>query len=128
MYRYPSGPNATMPPLWLAAGCGMRSRTRSDRRVRQPGVRRGAVLGDHGRPVRGAGVVDEEPPVGGVVGMKCQSQQPAFATERDARADVEERGGRHRAVGAHDPDHATLLDDEQAARPVARVGDRDAAW
>jgi len=38
------------------------------------------VLGDDARTVAGARVVDVEEPVGGVVGVKCQSDETALAT------------------------------------------------
>ncbi len=56
--------------------------------------------------------------------MEGESEQPALTATRDLGRDVEERPIDERPV-AHDPDPPGLLDDEEAAAPVGRIGDVD---
>ena len=54
--------------------------------------------------------------------MEGQPEESAFASGRQAIADVEERVA-HQLPVAHDPDLATLLEHEMRAAAIAHVGD-----
>ena len=56
--------------------------------------------------------------------MKGETEQPAFATRKDAVADVQERLGQ-RFASVNDPDRAGLLDDEQPVKIVRRSRQMD---
>jgi hypothetical protein len=89
-------------------------------------VGRHPVAGDHRLELAadGAGVVDEEFAVAGVVGMEGEPEEAALAAAGDRGREVEERLGEHlRAV--EDQDLAGLLDDEQPSRAVAGMGQGD---
>jgi hypothetical protein len=83
-----------------------------------------AVLGDDQRAAR-VRVVDVETPVRPVRGVEGQAQEPSLPAARDPRLDVEEGRREERSGLRDDPDPASLLDHEQAARAVAGVGERD---
>jgi hypothetical protein len=92
-----------------------------------------AVVARRRRGVRDGSVEDEEEAVGLVLGVEREAQQAALAAGQDPVADVEEPRACLRARRPHDraleeeADASCLLDDEQAVRVVAGVGESDRA-
>ena len=56
--------------------------------------------------------MDDEPAVGGILGMEGEPEQSLLVPARDLPGDVEERGREQGAV-LHDADPSALLDDEE---------------
>src|SRR5690606_25195018 len=86
-------------------------------RLRRGGVRAVRVGRAHrvsfdARVAGAVGVVHEEVPVGRVVRVECDAEQPALAAARHLGHDVQERRRQELAV-LNDPDAPGLLDDEQ---------------
>ena len=81
-----------------------------------------------GAPVsQGRAVEDEEPPVLGVVRMEGKAQQTALVEVghqgHDPVAQVEEGLRLELSVGQDHPDQSALVDDEQPAAAVRRLGE-----
>jgi hypothetical protein len=94
------------------------------RRVRALRIRADAVFRDDCGAVRASRVVDEQPAIGAIRRVKCDTEQAPLAAARHERRKVEERCAAARAA-FEDPYDAALLRHEQAAAVIAGVDDVD---
>ena len=102
----------------------MVSSLRSLPRVGAIGIR-GDFEAGHDRVAGRVGVVDEEPAVAGVVGVKGDRQQPLLAARAHSRRDVQKRGG-FQDIAPQEEDPPTAIDHEDAIVAGVRDGDRRA--
>jgi hypothetical protein len=97
----------------------------------RPGIRPLRIVADpvarHDRVAANVRVVDVEAAVVGVVGFERESQEALLAAGHDPVAHIEEHLGRNPTLARHSLDPSGLFNNEEAATPIARVGDEQGA-